>query len=169
KNILVFVHEPIDQQVLGSTPYYEQNDKGGLIDLLAAHPKQAFVFSGHFHSHPGITRWKGITSVHVMTGTDPFYGVRVTVNGDRISGTGPATGTVTDFDQHPMNRVTVANNQQIVRVAEDGTNSGYTRGQQMSVVGAENGVTPTAGSLMLKATAMTWYAPRFISEQLIKI
>jgi Calcineurin-like phosphoesterase len=85
KNILVFVHEPVDQQTTGSTPDLTLNDKGGLLDLLTQHPKQAFVFSGHFHGLSGITKWKGITCVHVQTGSFPTYGVRVTVNGDVIS------------------------------------------------------------------------------------
>ena len=173
RNILVFVHEPIDQQVSGSVPEYTLNDKGGLIDLLAAHPKQAFIFSGHFHSLSGITRWKGVTSVHVMTktqsfyGGDYYYGVNVSVKGDQISITN--AGAVTDFDQHPMNQVQTVGDKQIVSVAEDGANSGLTRNARMSVVGPENGIVPTSGSLMLKGPAMTWYAPRFISEQLVKI
>ena len=167
KNILVFVHEPVDQQALGTTPYYTLNDKGGLIDLLAAHPKQSFVFSGHIHGLTGVTHWKGITSVHVMNGARPNYGVGVTVNGDQISVT--RAGATTEFDQHPMNQVDTVGGQRIVRVAEDGVNSGNTRGPKMAPVGPENGVMPTSGSLMLKAQSMTWYDPRFISEQLIKI
>jgi hypothetical protein len=57
----------------------------------------------------------------------------------------------------------------MVRVAEDGANSGRAVTPSMSVVAAESGVTPTYGTLLLIAPATTWYAPRFISEQLIKI
>ena len=76
---------------------------------------------------------------------------------------------VTDFDQHPMNQVQTVGDKQILPVAEDGANCGLTRNATVSVVGPENGIVPTSGSLMLKGPAMTWYAPRFISEQLVKI
>jgi Bacterial Ig domain len=172
KNILVFVHEPIDQQATGSTPEYTLNDKGSVIDLLANHPKQKFVFSGHLHYHNGITRWRGINSVHVMTATAVYgqptqYGVSVAIDGEQI--TISRAGAITEFDQHPMNRVATSVTENVIEVAEDGATSGISRNATMSVVGAENGVTPTYGTLMLKGPAMTWYAPRFISEQLIKI
>ena len=167
RNILVFVHEPIDQQVNGSTPFYTLIDKGSILDLLTVHPKQSFVFSGHFHSHKGITRWKGVNSVHVMTGADPFYGVRVMIAGDQISV--QTDGALTDFDQHPMNQIEESGGQKIIHVAEDGTICGYTRALQMTPSAAVGSITPTSGPLMLASTAMTWYQPRFISEQLIKI
>lgn len=167
RNILVFVHEPIDQQLNGSTPYYMLTDRGSVLDLLAAHPKQKFVFSGHYHSFSGVTQWRGVTSVHVMQGSDPNYGVQVTVNGESI--TVANAGVTTNFDAHPMNAIETAGSDRVIKVAEDGGPAGFTRGQQMSVVAAENGVIPTSGSLMLKATDLTWYQPRFISEQLIKI
>jgi Big-like domain-containing protein/calcineurin-like phosphoesterase family protein len=173
KNILLFVHEPIDQQPGGFVPDYTLNDKGSVIDLLNAHPKQSYVFSGHFHGLRGVTRWKGITSVHVMTSFAPFYGaslqygVNVSVNGTQITVT--EAGSTTEYDQFPMNQVQTVGTQQMLPVAEDGMNCGNTRSAQMTVVGAENGVAPTSGTLMLKGPAMTWYAPRFISEQLIKI
>jgi hypothetical protein len=173
RNLLVFVHEPIDEQVSGTVPELTLNDKGGLLDLLASHPKRAVVFSGHLHGQRGITRWKGVTSVHVMTNTvvgyglPLLYGATVTVDGEQI--TIANVGAVTEFDQHPMNQVITAGNEQVVQVAEDGANTGVSRNASMTVVGPENGVTPTLGSLMLKAPATTWYAPRFISEQLVKI
>jgi hypothetical protein len=173
RNLMIFIHEPIDQQVNGSTPDYTLNEKGGLLDLLAGHPKNVVIFSGHFHGHRGVTKWRGVTSVHVQTetvstyGSAPFYGVRVDVNGEAI--TISNAGTVADFDLHPMNSVETTSTLKMVRVAEDGSNSGQSRLASMTVTGAENGVTPTAGSLMLKTGALTWYATRFISEQLIKI
>lgn len=167
KNVLVFVHEPIDQQLTGSVPEYTLNDKGALIDVLAAHPKQTFVFSGHFHGLSGITRWRGVTSVHVMNGAGALSGVGVTVSGDQVAITGG--GVVTDFDQHPMNQVSTSGGAQVITVAEDGANAGNTRNAKMVATAAERGVVPTSGTLMLKAESMTWYAPRFISEQLVKI
>ena len=173
KNLLVFVHEPIDQQVTGFTPGYTLNDKGTLIDLLRGHPKQSFIFSGHLHSHRGITSWKGIYSVHVQTATPtvygmpPSYGVNVSVDGEQITVTN--AGVVTNFDEHPMNRIESIAGQQVIRVAEDGTDSGRSRTESMTVVAAENGVFPTRGTLMLKAPSTTWFTARFISEQLIKI
>ena len=163
KNLMVFVHEPIDQQLTGFTPYYTLNDKAALVDLLSQHPKQVYVFSGHFHNLQGITKWRGITSVHVQQGN----GVRVTVGGEQI--TVSDGGTVTNFDLHPMNQVQTVGTQRVVQVAEDGTNSGNARDAVMTVVGPENGVTPSSGSLMLKSERMTWYSPKFISEQLVKI
>lgn len=167
RNILLFVHEPIDEQVNGSTPYMMLNDRGSIMDLLAAHPRQKIVFSGHLHSHQGTTLWRGVKTVHVMWGSDPNYGVRVVVNGDQI--TIVSTGVTTNFDAHPMNLVETIGGQQVIKVREDGTPAGFTRAPQMSEVGPENGVVPTSGPMMLKATNVAWYNPRFISEQLIKI
>jgi hypothetical protein len=167
RNILVFIHEPIEQQINGSTPYFMLNDRGSIMDLLAAHPRQKFVFSGHFHSHQGTTLWKGVRSVHVMWGMDPNWGVRVDVNGDQI--TVVSTGATNNFDAHPMNTVENIGGQQVLKVREDGSPAGFTRNPQMMEAGPENGVTPTAGGLMLKAGNVGWYNPRFISEQLVKI
>jgi hypothetical protein len=167
RNILIFVHEPIDQQVNGSTPFYMLNDRGSIMDLLAAHPRQKYVFSGHFHTHQGTTLWRGVKSVHVMWGTDPNYGVRVVVNGDQI--TVVSTGATTNFDAHPMNQIENVGGTQTIKVREDGTHAGHTRNLQMLEAGPENGVAPTSGIMMLKATNVNWYNPRFISEQLIKI
>jgi hypothetical protein len=164
RNLFVFVHEPIDQQPTGDTPAYMLNDRAGLLELFAQHPKQVFVFSGHLHSLLGTTKWRGVTSVHVQGGT---FGTRVTVNLDRV--TLSDAGIVTNFDLHPMNQVQTVGAEHVVRVAEDGATAGNSREARMTVVGPENGVTPTFGSLMLKSEAMTWYAPRFISEQLVKI
>ncbi len=173
KNILVFVHEPIDQQVTGSTPSLLLSDRATLLDVLGAHPKQAVIFSGHFHSHRGVTRWKNITSVHVMTNTltaygqPPDFGVNVAIDGEQI--TISNAGVVTNFDQHPMNQVVQVGSEQMLRVAEDGVSAGISRDPPaMAVIGPESGVFPTTGTLMLKGPAATWYAPRFISEQLIR-
>ena len=103
-----------------------------------------------------------------MTGSDPFYGVRVTVSGDQIAVTGAGVGT--DFDQYSMNRVDIVGGDQVLNVAEDGADCGLTRGAQMSVVAPQNGVTPTSGSFMLEASGLTSSDPRFLfPEQLVKI
>ena len=177
KNILVFIHEPIDQQRLGTTPYYTLNDKGSVIDILAgypdsaAQPKQRYVFSGHLHSLSGITSWKGVNSVHVMQTSvvsgQSVRGVLVNINGDQVSVT--QAGAAYDFNQHLMNQVVTVGSEKVVSVAEDGTSCGTTRARQMNSVSAEAGVVPTSGPLMLRADDMTWYDPRFVSEQLIKI
>jgi hypothetical protein len=175
KNVLVFVHEPLDQEPNGIWPFYTLNDKGFVLDLLANHPRQAYVFSGHLHSFQGITRWKGVTLVHAMVGGGGApYGVRVTVSGTTITLTNQPGTAVTQMDQAPMYasgpyQTEVVGTQTILHVAEEGTYCGFTTEKVMTAVGAAAGVTPTLGTQMLKATGITWYDNRFISEQLVKI
>jgi hypothetical protein len=175
KNVLVFVHEPLDQEPNGYWPFYTLNDKGIVLDLLANHPKQTYVFSGHLHSFQGVTRWKGVTLVHAMVGgAGAPFGVRVTVSGANMTLTTQAGTTVTQMDQAPMYasgpyQTEVVGTQTILHVAEESIYCGFTVDRAMTVAGAEAGVTPTLGVQMLKATGLTWYDHRFISEQLVKI
>ena len=170
-NIMVFVHEPIDQARF-DTPFYTLNDRGPLMELLAGHPKQTFVFSGHLHGYRGITKWKGITSVHTSdaapTGTN---GVTVSINGETatVSWPGMTAADIVDYDRAPMYVVETLGGSSALPVAEDGMDVGQTRTQPMQVVGPQSGVTPTLGSLMLSAGPITWYDSWFISEQLVKI
>lgn len=169
KNVCVFIHEPIDQQATGIAPHLTLNDKGPLLELLSLHPKKTYVFSGHLHGLGGITKWKGVTSVHVMTGVSPNNGVRVNVTGETFTITGTGTGTITDFDASPMNQTVTIAGSQVQKIAEDGAYSGNTTGPKMFIVSAEGSVTPTSGGLMLRADSLTTYSPRFISEALVKV
>ena len=168
RNVMVFLHEPIDQPKY-DTAEFTLNDRGPLLDVLAAHPKQKFLFAGHLHSYRGITRWRGVTTVH--TSEPAAGGVSVSVNGEtaNVSWTGMTAADTVDYDQHPMYQVTSDGVTNTLRVGEEGGDYGRTRSKKMTVVGPENGVTPTHGSLMLKAGPITWYDTWFISEQLVKI
>lgn len=171
RNVFVFVHEPIDQARY-DTPDYTLNDRAAFMELLAAHPKQKFIFSGHLHGYRGITKWKGITSVHTSdTNGSPTSGVKVAVVGETatVSWPGMTSGDIVEYDQAPMYQVTTENGLNVLKVAEDGTDAGQTRLEKMGVVGPQGGVTPTSGSLMLFASNIDWYKSFFISEQLVKI
>ena len=168
KNLFVFIHEPIDQAQY-DTPYYTLYDRGALLELLSQQPQQKYVFSGHLHGYRGQTNWKGVSLIHVSQGDPTTTGVRVSVDGLNVSVTWPSMTAPIQYDQHPMYQTQTSGSTTTLRVGEEGGDYGRTRGKAMTVVGAENGVQPTNGSLMLKAGPITWYDQYFISEQLVKI
>jgi predicted phosphodiesterase len=165
RNVVVFVHEPIEQ-VGYDTPYYLLRDRAQLIETLAHHPRQKLVFSGHLH-YDKVVRWRGITCVH----TSASARCLLEIDGEEavLRLHGQPEEKWTDFGRHESNRIAREGNRLVIRTRDDGGNFGRSRESKIELVEAEHGVMPTSGRSMLKFTDINWFVRRFIADQLIRI
>lgn len=165
RNVLVFVHEPIEQ-VGYDTPYYLLRDRAQLIEALTGHPKKKFVFSGHLH-YDKVVRWRAVACVHTSAQAQCV----LEIDGDdaklRIRGQPPEAWV--DYDRHQSNHIAREGDHFVIRTRDDGGAFGRSRQSKVELVEADGGVAPTSGRKMLKFTGVNWFTRRFIADQLIRI